>query len=117
MTQPALTPGLLAHNVFFALHENSPAACQRLLDACRKYLAPHPGVVYFACGTRESNLRREVNDLEFDVGLHVVFTDRAVHDSYQDSEAHHQFIVENKPNWRKVRVFDSLVASSPGTAP
>jgi hypothetical protein len=100
---------LLAHNVFFALHDRSPAACERLLDACRKYLAAHPGIVFFACGTRAVELQRDVNDKEFDVGLHIVFNDQAAHDSYQDTAAHHQFIAENKANWRHVRVFDSLV--------
>jgi hypothetical protein len=117
MTQPAPAARLLAHNVFFTLHDRSPAACQRLVDACRRFLAPHAGIVYFACGTREPALRREVNDLDFDVGLHVVFTDRAAHDAYQDSPPHAQFIAENKANWHKVRVFDSLVLSSPATAP
>jgi hypothetical protein len=115
MTQPAPTARLLAHNVFFALHDRSPAACQKLVDACRKYLAPHAGIVFFACGTRAAELTREVNDLDFDVGLHIVFTDRAAHDSYQDSGPHQQFIAESKANWRKVRVFDSLVAPSPAS--
>jgi stress responsive alpha/beta barrel protein len=110
------TDRLLAHNVFFALHDHSPEARQRLLDACRQYLAPHPGIVSFACGSRAAELQREVNDLNFDVGLHIVFTDQAAHDSYQGTAAHHQFIAENKANWRKVRVFDSLVASSTPTA-
>jgi hypothetical protein len=116
MTQPASTAALLAHNVFFSLHDRSPAACQRLVAACHKYLAPHAGIVYFASGTRATELARDVNDLDFDVGLHVVFTGQAAHDHYQDSETHHQFIAENKANWRKVRVFDSVVASSPATA-
>jgi hypothetical protein len=116
MTPSPLNVGLLAHNVFFALHDRTPAACQRLVDACRKYLAPHVGVVFFACGTRAPELTREVNDLEFDVGMHVIFTDQAAHDSYQASAPHLEFIAENKANWRKVRVFDSLVASSPPTA-
>src|SRR5262249_30988511 len=115
MTQPASTATLLAHNVFFSLLDRSPAACQRLVTACQKYLAPHAGIVYFASGTRAAELARDVNDLDFDVGLHVVFSDQAAHDQYQNSEPHHQFIAENKANWRKVRVFDSVVAASPAT--
>jgi hypothetical protein len=109
MTQPTTTSSQLAHNVYFALHDRSPEACQRLLAACRKYLAPHSGIVFFACGTRATDLRREVNDLDFDVGLHIVFTDQADHDAYQETKAHLQFIAENKANWRNVRVFDSQV--------
>ena len=53
-------------------------------------------------------LKREVNDRDWDVGLHIIFTDQAAHDAYQLSAAHHQFIAENKASWRKVRVFDSV---------
>ena len=106
----------LAHNVYFALHDRSDAARTRLLEACRKYLAPHPGIVFFACGVLADELRREVNDREFDVGLHIVFTDQAAHDHYQETPAHQQFIAENKHNWTKVRVFDSVVAQSKATA-
>jgi hypothetical protein len=107
---------LLAHNVFFTLHDPSEAARRRLIEACRKHLAPHAGVVFFACGEREPGLARHVNDLDFDVGLHVVFADRAAHDAYQTTPAHLRFIDENKANWKRVRVFDSLAAHSPPTA-
>ena len=100
---------MLAHNVFFSLKDNSPAARQKLLDACHKYLATHPGTVFFAAGVLADALKREVNDRDFDVGLHLVFSDQAAHDRYQDAPAHHQFIAENKDNWKKVRVFDSVV--------
>ena len=45
----------------------------------------------------------------FDVGLHIVFKNKAAHDKYQDADYHKKFIEENKDNWKKVRVFDSLV--------
>jgi hypothetical protein len=100
---------MLAHNVYFALKDNSPAARQRLVAACKKYLSKHPGTVFFAAGVLAEALKREVNDRDFDVGLHVIFTDQAAHDRYQDAADHHQFIAENKDNWKKVRVFDSVV--------
>ncbi len=100
---------LLAHNVYFTLQDRSPAARQRLLDACRKYLSGHPGTVFFAAGTLAEGLNRPVNDRDFDVGLHVIFQDRAAHDAYQVTELHQQFIRENQANWARVRVFDSLV--------
>jgi hypothetical protein len=64
-------------------------------------------VVYFGVGTLAPDLAREVNDREFDVGLHVVFRDRAAHDTYQKHERHVQFIDENKAHWAQVRVFDA----------
>jgi hypothetical protein len=100
---------LLAHNVFFALNDPSPAAKQRLVAACKKYLVDHPGVVYFACGTLCEELDRDVNDRDFNVGLHIVFASRADHDRYQEAATHEQFIAENKAGWKKVRVFDSEV--------
>lgn len=99
---------LLIHNVYFSLKEPSPTGCDRLIEACQKYLPGHDGIVFFACGTLCQELRREVNDLDFDVGLHIVFRDQAAHDAYQVSAQHQQFVQENKPTWRQVRVFDSL---------
>jgi hypothetical protein len=98
---------MLVHNVYFSLKDPSPAARQRLLAACNKYLSKHPGTVFFAAGVLAEALKREVNDRDFDVGLHIIFADQAAHDRYQDDPAHHQFIAENKDNWKKVRVFDS----------
>ena len=97
----------LAHMVYFTLKDNSPAGVEKQLVACRKYLTDHPGVIFFAIGTRTPGLNREVNDKEFDVGLHVVFESRATHDQYQTHPRHVQFIEENKPHWAKVRVFDA----------
>jgi hypothetical protein len=102
------TEGLLVHNVYFSLHDRSTAAKWKLIQACRKYLAGHPGIVFFACGVLAEELKREVNDREFDVGLHIAFKDQAAHDHYQDTEAHLQFIAENRANWKQVRVFDSV---------
>jgi len=105
--RPAAT--LLSLDVYFSLKDNSPAAKQKLVDACKKYLSGHDGTVFFAAGVLASDLDRPVNDREFDVALHIVFKDKAAHDKYQDAERHKQFIEENKDNWKKVRVFDSVV--------
>jgi hypothetical protein len=37
-----------------------------------------------------------------------VFRSLADHDAYQQHPKHLQFIDENKPTWKKVRVFDSV---------
>lgn len=103
---------MLAHNVYFTLNDSSDAAKQALLSACKKYLAKHPGVVFFACGALQQELERPVNDRGFDVALHVVFDSLASHDAYQDAPLHHQFINENRANWKLVRVFDSQVESA-----
>jgi len=102
-------PQLLAHDVYFSLNDASPAARDALVAACKKYLTGHPGVVAFSAGVLASELDRPVNDRDFDVALHMVFDGRASHDKYQDAPRHKQFIEENQKNWKKVRVFDSLV--------
>ncbi len=100
---------LIAHNVYFALKDNSKAAKEKLVAACKKYLSKHPGEVFFAAGVVAEGLDRPVNDRDFDVALHIIFADRKAHDLYQDAARHKQFIDENKDNWKKVRVFDSEV--------
>ena len=100
---------MLAHNVYFTLKDNSDSAKEELVNACHKYLKDHPGVVFFAAGTLAEELDRPVNDMEFDVGLHVVFKNIDYQNKYQTAEAHLQFIEENKENWEQVRVFDSKV--------
>jgi hypothetical protein len=102
---------MLAHNVYFTLNDNSEAARQKLVADCKKYLTGHPGTLFFACGTLQPELARPVNDRQFDVALHVVFDSLASHDAYQDAPRHVQFVNENKPNWKTVRVFDSAVES------
>lgn len=99
----------LAHNVFFKLKDNSDANVRALVEACKKYLNVQPGIVFFAAGPICRELNRDVNDLNWDVGLHIVFDSKASHDGYQDDPTHVRFIEENKPNWAGVRVFDSYV--------
>ena len=60
---------MLAHSVFFSLHDRSAAAVDQMLDACRKYLTGHSGTLFFACGTPNQELDRPVNDRDFDVAL------------------------------------------------
>jgi hypothetical protein len=116
---PAATPpsavaadkaqAMIAHSVYFSLKDNAEPAKKKLVAACKKYLAGHPGTVFFAAGTLTSELDRPVNDRDFDVALHVVFKTKAAHDDYQKAERHLKFIAENQDNWKKVRVFDSTV--------
>ncbi|GAC1448704.1 MAG: Dabb family protein [Isosphaeraceae bacterium] len=103
---------MLAHNVYFTLHDNSETARQALIAACKRYLVNHPGIVFFACGTRQEDYQRPVNDQAFDVSLHIVFDQPASHDAYQDAPLHQQFVVENREGWKQVRVFDSKVDSA-----
>jgi Stress responsive A/B Barrel Domain len=100
---------MIGHMVYFTLHDNAPAKVREMVAACEKYLSKHPGEVFFAAGARATAFTREVNVLDWDVALHIVFRTTADHDAYQDASRHLQFIEENKANWKQVRVFDSEV--------
>ena len=100
----------LVHMVYFTLTDNSPAAIQKLVDSCHKYLSNHEGVIYFAVGTLVNDLTRDVNVTDFDASLHMVFQNRSAHDKYQVHPRHLEFLKENKPSFKKVRVFDSTVS-------
>ncbi len=97
----------LAHTVFFTLKDKSPAAVAAMVAACHKYLTVQPGIVSFDCGTVCKELDREVNILDWEVAIHMVFTDKAAHDAYQVDATHNVFIAEQKANWAAVRVFDT----------
>ncbi len=100
---------MLAHDVYFTLKDDSGQAKEELVVGCKEFLADHPGVVWFSAGVLVKEHQRDVNDLDFDVALHMVFKDKAAHDKYQEADGHHKFIEEFSENWESVRVFDSFV--------
>jgi hypothetical protein len=97
----------LAHIVFFTLAEPNDANRATLVEACKKYLDKHEGVVFFGVGVRAPEYDREVNDREYDVALHLVFETAKDQDVYQTHPRHTKFVEECKGLWKKVRVFDS----------
>ena len=103
----------MAHMVYFKLKDASGVARAKMIAACKLYLTRHEGTVYFATGTLAGDMKREVNDLDFDISLHMVFANKAAHDKYQEHPRHLKFIEENKENWEKVRVFDSYLSPAP----
>jgi len=100
---------MLAHTVFFTLHDNSVEAKQKLVAACKEYLAGQPGVVFFAAGTLAGDIDWSVSDRDFDVALYLVFENRAAHDQYQESAGHVRFMEEHESNWKQLRSFDAYV--------
>jgi hypothetical protein len=102
----------IAHMVYFTLKDNSPTAKAALVSACNKYLTKHTGEVFYRAGTRATEFKQGVNDLDFDVSLHIIFQDPAAYQRYEVAPRHKQFIEENKGNWKKVRVFDSVVVAT-----
>jgi len=101
----------IAHMVFFELETPSADGRYHLVRGCEKYLSGHPGTLHFSAGEIASDMKRDVNDRDFDVALHIVFRDKAAHDRYQEAERHLKFIEEFQDSWAKVRVFDSYLHS------
>ena len=99
----------VAHMVYFSLHDASPEARARLIASAHELLSNHDGVLHFSVGTLAQTLQRPVNVRDFEVSLHVIFEHLAAHDRYQSDPRHLRFMAENRPNWKAVRVFDSLV--------
>ncbi|MEQ1829058.1 MAG: Dabb family protein [Pirellula sp.] len=100
----------LSHMVYFTLDDASDSKVLELVNACKMYLDNHPGLVYFSVGTLNKQLARPVNDHGYHVTINVVFDSIESHDLYQSAPRHLQFIAEQKPNWKQVRVFDSDLA-------
>ncbi len=98
---------MLAHTVYFTLKDPSSAKIESMLADMDELLTNHEGLDYFARGKLNVELDRSVNDRDYHISLHTVFTDRQAHDAYQVHPRHTEFIERNKRNWKKVRVFDS----------
>jgi hypothetical protein len=99
----------LSHDVYFSLNDASEAAKEKLVASCKRYLTGHPDTVSFSVGVLAKDMKRPVNDQDFDVSVHIVFTNKVAHDKYNTSEKHLKFIDENKGAFKKVRVFDSYL--------
>jgi hypothetical protein len=100
---------MFGHCVYFTLKDPGETAVKTLVDQCHQYLAPISGIVFYAAGPLAEEMHRPVNDRQFHVALHVVFTDKAAADAYQAHPEHQVFIDRNSANWDQVRVFDAHV--------
>lgn len=97
---------MFVHVVLFWMNEGAPEGARRpLAEDCEQYLAKIPGVRQLWAG-RPAMTPREVVDNSYDVGLCVVLDDDAGHDVYQVHDLHKQFIARNKPNWKRVQIYD-----------
>ena len=97
---------MFVHVVYFWTKDGTPdSAKQQLVEDCRKYLGDIPTVRHLWTG-RPAMTPRDVVDNSYDVGLCVVLDDSAGHDVYQEHPLHKEFIARNKPNWKRVQVYD-----------
>lgn len=98
---------MLAHIVYFQLHEPTQANIDALVAACHEYLSEHPGCVFYGTGTRAMQYNRPVNQTDYDVALHSIFDSHAAHDAYQVAPRHLEFIEKFKSGWKSVKVYDA----------
>lgn len=106
-TEPA--PALLGHTIFFSLKDPSEENKQALIEASKQYLSQHPGLVFFAVGTRDENINGMFTDKNYDVALHMVFTGREALGTYAKTDDHQKFVAVSTPLLKGVRIFDSSV--------
>jgi len=99
---------LLAHNVYFALKDNSDEAKKKFNESCKKYLSQHAGLVFFAVGSSIKS-PGQFNDKDYDISLNMMFTNKAALETYARSEEHQKFIAENMAGLKGVKVFDADV--------
>lgn len=94
----------LSHGVFFTVADHEDV--DDLVADCAALVAATDGVLAHAVGPRLTDLARPINDQDFDVGLWLLFEDRAAHDAYQVSAAHLALIERWMATLTDVRVFD-----------
>jgi hypothetical protein len=99
----------LMHSTYFSLRDRTPSSCEAFADACTKYLSIRRGITGFWVGTLSDDLRRKVNDLNYDVAMHIEFENFAAWDAYSNDPDHMEFVkvVGNASSSR--RVFDSYL--------
>lgn len=103
------SPMLLGHNIFFSLKEPTDENKAKVIEACKARLSQHPGIVFFAVGTRDENINGTFNDKDYDVALHMFFTGREALGTYARTADHQKFIGEATPLIKNFRIFDSSI--------
>jgi hypothetical protein len=97
---------MFSHVVIFWTDPSNPSAATELIEGARRYLAPIPGVQQFHVG-RMVPSHRPVVDQSYQVGLHILFADKAAQDAYQVHPLHVEFVEKVfKRVCKKVLVYD-----------
>ena len=99
---------MFVHTVFFWMSPGAgEAERKQLVDDCLNYLGKCATVRQIWAGP-PARTPREVVDNSYDVGLTVVFDDKAGHDAYQEAPLHLEFIARNKQHWKRVQIYDFI---------
>ncbi len=92
--------------IFWIKPDAAPDAADQLLAGCHQYLTELPGVLSFHAGKMVSSPRAVV-DQTYQVGLNVVFVDKAAEAAYQVHPRHLEFIDKVfKPLCARATIYD-----------
>jgi len=97
---------MFSHIVIFWTDPANPKAADELIAGAEEYLKSIPGVLQFHVGKMATS-HRPVVDQSYQVGLNVVFPDKAAQDAYQVHPRHLEFVEKVfKRVCQKVVVYD-----------
>ena len=109
MPYDSFPPHRLVHDTYFGLADRRPKTREVFLSSLQRYLSParHRGMVEFRLSCRAVEMKRRVNDREFDVLMHMVFEDLEAYNKYRESDPHNEWIDLYGSLSSDRRVFDS----------
>ncbi len=95
------------HVVCFTLKPGTPDDRLRaqIADA-DALLAGIPTVRMVRSGPRDQTMQRPVSVTDFDIGLVVVFDDKAGYEVYADHPLHLEYVQRHRDGWSRVAVID-----------
>lgn len=100
------TDRMLVHSVFFTLKEGLSEDQKAAFIEQVHTLGTIDTVRSIHVGTPAATPDRPVIQTNYDVGLTVAFDSIEGHDIYQEAQAHHDFIENNKDLWENVVIYD-----------
>ncbi len=98
-----------AHMFFFQLSDTSKELVQDFIDLCVKYLSHHPGQEHFSVGWRALEISRNVSATNFEISIHMIFTNMKAYQKYAESKSHNDFITHSAGMSPTRMVFDSFL--------
>jgi hypothetical protein len=98
-----------AHMFFFQLSDTSKELVKDFIDLCVKYLSHHPGQEHFSVGCRALEMDRNVSAKNFEVSIHMVFTNAAAYEKYAKNKRHDEFITHSAGMSPDRVVYDSFL--------
>lgn len=96
---------MFVHCVLFWCKDGTESLQQEMIRYAHEQMTRIPSVKHVWSGKSVASAR-DVVDSSYQVGLCVIFEDKAGHDAYQPHAIHQEFIKRFSSGWNKVQVFD-----------